>query len=365
MNFLPRISLMQFFVLCFISSFGVSMSTLPRSVAESAKEDMWLAVVVGGVAFLFTVWAITKLSGYFPQQTCFEYHRILLGSVLGEVANVLLVLLLITVPIISIRSFIVALKIYLLDLTPLSIIAITVLSFITYAGQYGLLPIIRTLQFVFMSSHLALLLIILLGFLAIKPSHYFPFMAQGFMPVLKGAIPSWYSYTGPEFIISCLYPFITRKEKVFKSGVVAVIVLMVVYTLIIGIVQGILGAEESAHMLIPTVIAYRSVEIPDTFIERLDGYFFSLWIPVFAVCMLIWVYLVAFGMKQICRLEYSRPVVVLLGPIILYFINVVPSVQIGSIISEWTNYAFIVWDIGVLPLLIVLAWWKEKRKNIC
>jgi spore germination protein len=138
-----------------------------------------------------------------------------------------------------------------------------------------------------------------------------------------------------------------------------------VYTLITVIVQGILGPKETAHLLSPTILAYRSVEIPDTFIERVDGYFHIFWIPVFVVCMLDWYHFAAFGIKRMLKLEDSRPVVALLLPIIQYFIDVPPDFQTAGKIAKMANFAFGIWGLGVLPLLLLIAWLKEKRRNAC
>lgn len=360
-----RISLIQLFIICFVTSFGVSMASLPAAVAKSAHEDMWLSVLVGGVAFLFAVWVVTKLSSYFPQHSCIEYHRILLGPILGQGVNILLVILILLIPIVSVRSFVVAAKTYLFDITPPQVLSAAILILLWYAAQYGLQPIIRFQQLIFFSSHMVFFLIILMGLMAIQQRHYLPFLADGVLPVLKGAIPSWYAYTGPEIVIGMFYPFITRQKETFKWAAASVAALIVVYTVTTVIVQGILGPEETAHLLSPTIIAFRKVVLPDTFIERVDGYFLIFWIPVFIVCMLNWVYLAAFGIERILRLENSRPAVALLMPLILYFVIVPPDYQTASAISEWTNKLLIAWGAGILPLLLCIAWWKEKRRGAC
>ncbi|VBB07309.1 spore germination gerab [Lucifera butyrica] len=358
-----RISPLQLFVICFVTAFGVSMTTLPRSVAEAAQEDMWLSVMLGGVLFLLTVWTAAKLAAYFPQATCFEYHRILLGPFLGQLFNLILVVLLAMIPIVSIRTFGSAAQMYLFHITPPPVITFSILLLLLYAAQYGLFPVIRLQQVIFVSSHIVFFLIILLGFLAVHSRHYQPFLAEGLGPVFKGAIPSWYAYTGPEFVIGLLYPFITRQKEVFKWSAAAVAALIFVYTLITVIVQGILGVKETAYMLSPTIIAYRSVEIPDTFIERIDGYFLIFWIPVFVACMLNWVYFTAFGIRRMLNLEDSRPVVVLLVPLLLYFVDLPPNYQTAAKVSEWVNRALLVWGLGVLPFLLGLAWWRQRRKT--
>ena len=365
MNRSPRISLLYLYVLCFNVSFGTSLATLPRSVGDIAHEDMWLSVIVGGTAFLLTVWTAAKLSSYYPEYTCIEYHRILLGPFFGEIINIILIALIIMVPVTSMRSFVVASKIYLFDVTPPEYLVLVFLALFVYATQYGLLPLIRMQQFIFKSNNFVFLLIILLGLMAIHTSNYLPFLGEGVIPVFKGAIPTWYAYTGPEITISLLYPFITRQKQAFKWAAAAIFTLIAVYTLITAIAQGILGAKEAAHQLVPTIIAYRNVEIPDSFIERLDGYFIIFWIPIFVCCMLNWVYLTAFAIERMLKLEYSRSVVVLLMPIYSYLSSLPPDFQTAGKIAEWHNIAFLVWGLGILPFLLCIAWWGKKRFSAC
>jgi spore germination protein (amino acid permease) len=366
LNISPRISPLHLYIICFNATFGSSLATLPRSAGNIAHEDMWLSVIVGGMTFLFGVWAVTKLSSYYSEYTCIEYHQILLGPFFGGVINIILIALIIMVPATSSRTFIVALNIFLLDRTPPEYLTLIQLALFVYTTQYGLLPLIRTQQLIFQSNHLIFILLVLLGLMAINSTtHYRPFLAQGLTPVIKGAIPTFFAYTGPEIAISLLYPFITQQKKVFKWAGAAVITLIAVYTLITAIVQGILSPKEAAHQLIPTVIAFRNVEIPDTFIERLDAYFIIFWIPIYICCMINWVYFAAFAIERVLKLENSRSVVALLVPIYFYLITLAPDFQTAGEISEWVNLAYIIWDLGIWPFLLCIAVWKEKRNHAC
>ncbi|CQR73591.1 Spore germination protein YndE [Sporomusa ovata DSM 2662] len=360
-----QISPLQLFIFTIISSFGVSMATLPRFVAEIAREDMGLSVFIAGAAFLTTIWIIARLAAYFPDVTCIEYHCILLGPVLGQAVNIFFTVLVVMVLVMSNRSFAVAGNIYLFDRTPLYVIPVGIMLLLMYIGQYGLMPVLRMQQMIFYTSHMVFLFIILLGLLAIDKNNYLPFLAQGIKPVLKAAIPSWYSYTGTEITIGLLFPFITRQNKVLAWSAAGVIVLTVVYTLITFIVQGILGQQETARMLLPTIIAYRSVELPDTFIERIDAYFLIFWIPVFVACMLNWLYFAVFAISHMLRLEDGRPIAALLVPIVIYLIEALPNFQTADKIGEVLQYGFITLDLFIWPLLLWLAWRRKRREKAC
>jgi spore germination protein len=178
--------------------------------------------------------------------------------------------------------------------------------------------------------------------------------------VLKGAVPSWFTYSGPELITGLLFPFVTRKEKAIKTGLASIAVLTIAYTLIMVIVQGALGIAEIVVMTMPTVIAYREVDIPDTFIERVDGYLMVLHIFIYFLSLANLTYFTAFGCSRLLKIEYPRPAVVLLIPI-LFFIAMLPmSVEQLSLFYRIGNYVVLSWGLLILPLLLVIA----KLRNL-
>lgn len=338
---------------------------MPRSVADAAKQDMWLSVILGGVLMLFSFWVTTRLSQYFPDKTCLEYHRILLGPLLGQVLNIILLSLIAAVAFIALRTFSMALKMFVLETTPPQIIVFVLLLLAVYAVQYGLDSFVRLQQFIIVPNYFFFLTLIVLGVMALDTKNYQPTLADGFSPVLKGTIPSWFAYTGPELITGLLYPFITRKEEVLKWGSACVGTLTVLYTMITLFVQGILGSAETAHMIVPTIIAYREVEIPDTFIERLDGYLMIFWIPIYFTSLSNCLYFASFGAGRLLKLEYSRPLALLFVPVIYYLTVVPPDLNTMTGISKLYNIIGMVWGLGILPLLLLIAWLREKRRSEC
>lgn len=365
MNLRPGVSPLQFFIIVINTSFGSGMLSMPRSVAAVAKEDMWLSVIFSGIAFLFLFWAVVMLSQYFPECTWVEYHRILLGPILGQFLNILLLSLLVVLTALSMRGFTMAIKIILLDITPLRFSVAILLLLVVYAVQYGLAPLIRMQQLVFMSNYFLFIPLILLGLLAVDTNYYQPMLAKGFTPVIKGMVPSWFAYSGPEFLVGLLYPFITKQKEAMKWGTAGIAVLIFMYTLITIIIQGILTYKEAAYMLVPTISAYRAVEIPDTFIERLDGYLLILWIPLFFMALTNLFYFSSFGVARLLKFEDSRPVTILFVPLIYYLAIVVPNTPILDAVNTFFIRVDMMWGLGIVPLLLVIAWLKEKRRGVC
>lgn len=365
MNLKAGVSPLQFFIIIINTSFGAGMLSMPRTVAEVTNEDMWLTVSFGGILFLIAFWAVVKLSQYYPKQTCLEYHRILLGPILGQLLNIFLLSLLILLTTISLRNFTVALKIMLLDLTPPESIVVILLLLAVYATQYGLTPFLQTQQLIFMSNNFLLIPVILLGFLSINTDSYLPILAKGFTPIIKGVVPSWFAYCGPELVIGLIYPYVTKQKGIGTWGAAGITVLIVIYTLLTIIVQGILTPKEASHIILPTISAYREIEIPDTFIERLDGYLMVLWIPLYFTSLINLLYFSAFGCARLFKHESSRSVTILLVPLIYYLINLVTRTQTIFAINNYFTIADMVWALGIVPILLGIARLKEKKRRLC
>ena len=360
MNTRANISLLQLFIIYVSTAFGAGILSLPRSVGSLAREDMWLSVILGGLAMCFSLWCAVTLSRRFPQATAIEYHSVLLGPVLGQLCNIYYLLTIVVVGAAALRSFSAAVKLFLFDLTPQWIILFVFLGVAAYAGQYGVAPLIRMQQFIVFSVVPFYTMLILLGFLRVELKNFQPFLAAGLLPVLKGAVPSWFAYSGPELITGLLFPFFTRKNQVIRTGLASIAVLTVAYTGITVIVQGVLGVEEIAAMVFPSVIAYREVDIPDTFIERIDGYLLLLQIAIYFLSLSNWMYFLAFGCSRLMKLEYSRPVIVLLVPF-FYFIAMLPqSIEHLNVFYRLGNYLGILWGLFILPLLLLVA----KLRNL-
>ena len=363
------VSPLQFFVLAITITFGTSSMTLGHSVAKLAKEDMWISVLLGSVLVIISFWTAVKLAKCFPEHTAIEYHCILLGRVLGNILNVIMLSNMIMITSVFIRTFEILIKVYFLRETPPYIIVAFFLLVVLYAGQYGMAPVVRMQQFCIIPAYSMLIVLLFVAIAAIDVTNYRPILAEGPLPVLKGVIPTWFSYGGIEILTGFIYPFLTRKKDTFKYGICSICMITILYMLITGITQGILGWKEMTHTTLPSILAYRSVEIPDTFVERIDGYFLIIFIITAFAAMVNWVYFISLGIGQMLKLENNRPVVIVLGPILLYCVLLPPGIIGYQTVGSWINLTSMTWGLGVLPILLVVAWLKKnrrrKRRKIC
>ncbi|MDU4959360.1 MAG: endospore germination permease [Sporomusaceae bacterium] len=357
------ISPLQLFILYINISIGAGILTLPRSVAAVAGIDMWLSAILGGLLMFFALWVATRLSAYFPGQTSLEYHCLLLGNGLGVIAGVFQLLLLFGLASLAIRTFSFAMKIFLYDLTPQSVFIGGILIVAVYATQYNWTPLLRLQEVMFPFLFPMLIVILLLGTLDVSVEAFLPVLADGVAPAAKGALPSWFAYSAPELIIGLVYPFLANQRAAAKTGVASIAFITCLYTLTVIIVQGSLTAAGTEHAVFPTITAFRNVEIPDTFVERLDGYLMILWIFIYFNSLSNLLFMTAFGASRLLRLEYSRSLIAILAPLIYYVSQLAPSLKAHMDISELFSKIAPFWSLVIMPLLLMLAWYKNRRKT--
>lgn len=357
------ISLLQLAILVITISFGTGPITLVRQMAEEGKQNMWLIVLLGIIPLTTAFWFAVKLCRCFPQQSVIEFNKCLAGKFVGNFLNIFLLILMTLITSSFLRSFRIIIKGFLLDLTPSQVIVSVILLAAVYCCQNGLGPLLRFQQLVFETGYTLFILVILIGLLNIEVNNYEPFLSEGITPLLKGVKDTWYAFSGSEILILFLYPYLTMQKKTFTYGFYGIGFLTCLYVLITGIVQGVLGYEEVKHQLFPTIMAYREVEIPATFIERVDGYLVIFWIAVAFISIMLWIYLISLGISQMFGNETTRPVLWLLVPIILYIQNVPPDIQSAEILQMWVNTLGIIWGLLITPILWFIARYKQRREE--
>lgn len=363
MNKKACISPLQLFIIYINTAIGAGILTLPRSVAEIAKQDMWLSTISGGLLMFMALWTALRLSRFFPEHTSMEYHPLLLGSALGHVVNIVQICLLLGLASLAVRTFAFAINFFLFDVTPQPVFIASILLVAGYAAQYGYAPLLRMQQVSFLFSYAIFISLLLLGLLDINMEPFLPILSEGISPIVKGAVPSWFAYSGPELITGLLFPFLSIPLNAVSAGAASIALITVIYLLTVIIVQGSLTAAGAAHVLFPTVIAFRNVEIPDTFIERLDGYLMIIWICIYFNSLANLLFFSAFATSRLFRLEYSRSLIVLLLPLLYYFSQLAPTLEDHFAANEFFNIICMTFSLGLMPILLLLAWYKRKGKQ--
>ena len=134
------------------------------------------------------------------------------------------------------------------------------------------------------------------------------------------------------------------------------------FLLFIVLIIGVLTVDNAKNIPYPVLTVIRSVELPGTFIERLENYLLLAWIPaVFDTLGAM-----MFFMGQVCMRQYRyvdhRPWVLMLVPVIYVgSILLIDNQQVYDTLSKYTLWAGLGFSFGVVPLSLLLSWWHKRK----
>ena len=206
---------------------GTSILALPNGVVQDAKQDGWIAVLIGGVYPLYIALLAIYYAKKHPNQDILALSNIYLGRILGTICNILFMVEFGIYTIAAIVSLSNIFRVYATPfLTPIKIFIPTILLAI-YLSDKG----IKVLGRINKISLYIIVILTLVLLATLKSGNYlnlFPIFGTGFKNILSGSIESALAYGGMEAIF-LIYPYIKEKNKVKKITLKALFITIAIY----------------------------------------------------------------------------------------------------------------------------------------
>jgi len=208
-----EITAIQSFVILISIMIGTGVLTLARVVAEVSRQDAWISVILNGIFIAFMMMIIVYMISHFPKHNFVQYTSCLLGKPLAYIVafSYVIYALLVTATVVRILSEMVIT--WLLTNTPLWIINLIIVITIVYMVKNGVTALARYNEvIIFMLIPFSLL--VLVGLPEASIINLRPVGGTGISTIIKGAIPSFFSYAGYEVLL-VYYPYISDKQKTY------------------------------------------------------------------------------------------------------------------------------------------------------
>jgi spore germination protein len=264
------------------------------------------------------VYVIILLEKRYPGMTIAEYGVRLVGKYLGNLYNILLSLYYLVLSAWVLRSFADAVKLFLLDSTPLEIIMIAMILTSSYLVLHGLESLCRMSEVFFPIFILPFFAIWLLAVGEMDYGEIYPVLSKGFMPVLQGTSIAYGAFAGFGVLIFIL-PHLRHREKGLTYSLTAVIIISAIFLLVFIGSLASFGKVELTYRLYPSLDISRTIQIPGGFIERFEAIVLTLWLlSVFLTVTSLYYFsllnlAITFQLKEPRCLTYFYP------PVILFF----------------------------------------------
>ncbi|WP_394139668.1 GerAB/ArcD/ProY family transporter [Cytobacillus oceanisediminis] len=356
-----QISSTQAAVALIMTITGVGIVTLPRALAEEVQTpDIWISMIIGGGISIVIAFFITRLCHQFKGMTIYQFSPILVGKWVGLVCNLFIIMYFILVAGFQARSMAEVLRAYLLDKTPLGVMIIVYISVGVYIVISGIYSIAKLLQIYFPVVLVFILFMIGLSLKNIDFNNLRPVLGGGFIPVVKGVMPTTLSLAGAEIYL-ILMAYMEQPKKAMKAAAVGLLITVFFYILIVVAVIGALTVDEVRLLTWPTIELVKSIEMKLFFLERLESFFIILWVITTFTSFIMNFYLASLGLSQAFKRTYKP-----------FVYGLVPVIYICAMYPEDINRLFKLGDFignmsiavaGVIPVLFLLIAFIRRKRN--
>jgi spore germination protein KB len=264
-----KINPFQLFCLMFLFELG---SSIVVGVGLQAKQDAWLAILLGMVSSLPLYLIYIYLFYQYPYHSLTGYIKQIVGNYIGVPLLLIYICYFLYIAARVLRDFGDLLTATALSETPLIVVNGLMILLITYGIYLGIEVIGRTAEALFF-------IMIFLGFLGIlsiissgimKPENLTPFLENGWNLMITTVYTQTYTFPFGEMVsFTMILPFLDKPKLGKRIGFYAILASGLVLSLTIALEVTVIGTNGAAVEQFPLLQTIGKVNIAN-FIQRLD-----------------------------------------------------------------------------------------------
>ncbi|MDQ0199624.1 GerAB/ArcD/ProY family transporter [Neobacillus ginsengisoli] len=359
-----KINPSQLFVLVVLFEMG---SAILVGLGADAKQDAWIAILLGMSAGLCLFFVYYQLYKYYPDLPLTSYLQKILGKWLGRFTGLLYIVYFMYGATRVLRDFGELLTTTIYSSTPMFVINTLMILTIIYAIHKGIEVIARVAQvyfgIVYFLALLGMLLVIFSGLIHLE--NILPILENGWKPVMKTFLRDTITFPFGEMIVfTMLLPFINdpKKVKVVCLGGMILSGVNITITAVINITA--LGVDLFVRSNFPLLTTIGKIQLG--FIERLDV-LFMLYLIIggfFKVAILY--YAAVAGAADIFNFKNQRKLGFPIGVIILFASMTIAS-SYAEHIKEGLKFVtvYLHWPFQIIIpcILLMIAFFRNRKKQ--
>lgn len=349
-----RISSIQMFLLLSGFLFGSSVILAPTS---GAKNDAWLAIIIGGVGGLFLMWVYASIAFLNPSKSLIDILQEKFGKIIGNIIGLMYVWYFIHLASLVLRDFGEFICTVTYPDTPMVVVIGVFAIVLVYAVNSGI-EVLGRVSEVLMIIVPIVITIISISLVTIHDfTAFLPVLENGMTPVL-GAAFSFIAFPyGETVAFLMLFQHINKREKLSKIVIVSAILSILVGIFIFFRDISVLGGDLMARSTFISHIA--TMFIPGINVEPLVDLNLSIGGGIkIAIC----IYAAVKALSQIAGIDDYKKLTLAVSTFC-----VVLSIWEYNNIIELFNWADKVWPFYSIPFqiaipLLLLLLSLRKRK---
>jgi spore germination protein KB len=358
-----KISAVQLFILMVLFELG---SALLVPLAIRAKQDAWLAILLGMLFSFVLLLVYHKLYTYYPNLLPTEYMQRVLGKVLGTLLAFVYILYFMYDASRVLRDFGEMLLTFAYPDTPLFIANALLMLVIIYTIRKGIEVVARSGELLFIFMYVlavaGFILIVTSGLIGFKNLQ--PVLEEGFLSPVKVAVSETLYFPFTEAIVfTMILPYLNNPKKAKMTMLCATGLsgINLVITMLINI--SVLGVNLTARSQFPLLSTVESIQVAD-FLERLDVFFMLAMVIGIFFKVTVLFYAATIGTANLFKISSPSKLAYPLGIVIL-FLSITIASNFQEHLHEGLYVAKVVLHIPLFtlipPLLLLVAFLKNRK----
>ncbi|KQX68131.1 hypothetical protein ASD40_24930 [Paenibacillus sp. Root444D2] len=322
--------------------------TIPGWMVMIAKQNGWISVIPSTTTGLLTLWALITLANRYPGLTIIQYSSKIVGKWLGKCLGAFYIYIWfnsISVMTIQHTFFI---KTLLLPKSPSIVGSLSLLILCGIAVIAGIEVIGRCNEFLSpLILVVSLIPILILALVEADPVRLKPFLGEGILPVLQGAVIPAGAFMNQVFILGWLLPFLNQPEKARKVSLIAYFSLSILVLIIVLLTIMVLGTL-TGKLTYSFLSLMQYVGIEGSF-ERLEAIAVATWVLGNFVKVSVSLFILCLSVSQLFGIRNYRDIV---APLTL--LSIIGSASIFKSGAELQAYlAFIYPSLGFITQSLI------------
>ncbi|MFJ8511744.1 endospore germination permease [Lysinibacillus xylanilyticus] len=357
------ISSKQFMIITLLFSIGTAILIIPASITSAAKQDAWIAAIIGVVLSLPLVKILVTLGKRTPTLTFVEANEKILGRFFGKFTSIGFIFLSLLSA--SDLLFIIGIfmKTEIMLETPTMAFAFLFCIIIIYAAFLGIEVFARSAEILFPMF----ILIFILFVVCISPS----VQLENLQPIMEAPAKSLFFsiirfmslFSFPLVILLMIFPSVVNVHQSAQKGfyignILGGIVLIAIITLSILV----LGPANTASRTFPSYSLAQRISIGN-FLQRIEVIMATMWIISIYIKTFMYFYTAVIGIAQICKINNHRPLIFPLGMIILGLSQIVHPNIVHLKIYDRDIFPIFSFIFAILLPLVLLLVAKIRKIN--
>ncbi|MGG6309443.1 GerAB/ArcD/ProY family transporter [Paenibacillus macerans] len=351
-----NISLRQLTILTVLFTVGSAILIVPSGMAAAAKQDAWIAALIGVAAGLLIVWLMGTLSGYYPQMTLVGILETLLGKWMGKaVALILALTLFLAGPATVLHDVGDFMTTQMMPETPIQALVILFATVVLMGMRAGIEVLGRSAEALFPWFVILYVSLVTLISFKIDPHNISPVLESGLAPIWPAALSFINVAFLPHIALLLFLPSAANRPEQFgKNFVLGSLIGSLLLVIIITLSIFVLGPEITARSLYPSYSLAKKIDIAH-FLQRIEVIMATIWFISLYFRITLYMCAVAYSFAQIFNLKDYRPLVLPLGMLLVATsIVVYPNIPFKQTwdTETWTPYIL---TAGLLLPAVLLA----------